>query len=373
MAYVTQVVPNRRSEIKENIVTQKFSDMTDLTNDFYTLVTSYVAEITNIVGSMPDIDNTVEEPEVDLTSLDTSKLEELLRDFPVNPLENVVWPDVPSDTFNFNEDVNYSDTLFDSFDTKLQEVLANATTLLSASIESDILDQEEERDVLVNQDAKSAKAADWSESGFETPGSGLFTTQGQIDIDYQNKKLDKSRDIRVESRKLEIDNMKHALEQINGFESIRMQFKSDYWQRKLEATKALLERGTAIFTAQIEIIRSQAVTYQAICSAYSMHASALAEFAKAKFQDIRARVEYAAVLVTARVAELNSKIKEVETKYGIAMDGAKTQGALAAQVMASALAAVSASASISSTDSANVASSISASEGWTHYMDESPE
>lgn len=370
MVYVPQLVPNRRTEIKENIVTQKFSQMTDFSNEFYALVQTYIAEITAIVGSMPDIDNKIEEPDVDLTPFDTGKLEELLKDFPDNPLENVDWPDVPTDNLDYNEDVDYQDALFADFDTKLQEILADATTLLNATIEDDIVDREAERDVIINQDAKSNKAADWAENGFETPGGGLFSTQGQVDVDYQNKKLDKSRDVAVKSRELEIANTHKVLEEINKFEAIRMDFKAGYWRRKLDAAKALLERGTVIFTAQIEIIKAQALTYQAITSAYSHHASALAEIARTKFQDIRARVEYAAVLVTARIAELNSKIAEVSTKYGISMDGAKTQGALAAQVMASALAAVSASASIASTDSANVSSNISSQEQWTHYMEE---
>lgn len=365
-------IPWRRQQVKEDIVTKKFTETMDLANEFYGLVKGYVADITNIVGSMPNIDNIIEEPDVDLTQIDTAKLEELLREFPVNPLENVVWPDVPTENLDYSEDVDYQDALFTSFDTKLQEVLADTTTLLNATIEDDIVDRESERDVIINQDAKSNKAADWAGSGFETPGSGLFSVQGQVDIDYQNKKLDKSRDVAVRSRELEISNSHKILEEINKFEAIRMEYKAGYWRRKLEAGKALLERGTVIFTAQIEIIRAQAVAYQAISSAYSMHASALSELARAKYQDIRARVEYAAVLVTARVAELNSKVQEMQIKYGISMDGAKTQGLLAAQVMASALSAVSASAHIASTDSANISSNISSQEQWTHYMDESP-
>jgi hypothetical protein len=371
MPFVTQLVPNRRAQIKEDIVTQKFTETMNLANEFYEIVKTYVAEITNIAASMPDIDNTIEEPDVDLTQIDTGKLEELLRDFPVNPLEDVIWPDVPTENLDYHEDVDYQDTLFTAFDAKLQEVLDDATTLLNASIEDDIVDREAERDVIINQDAKGSKASDWAKSGFETPGSGLFSTQGQVDIDHQNKKLDKSRDVAVKSRELEIANTHKIIEEINKFEAIRMDFKAGYWRRKLEAGKALLERGTIIFMSQMEIIKAQAVTYQAITSAYGMHASALAELAKAKYQDIRARVEYASVLVTARVAELDSKIREAEVKYGISMDGAKTQGLLAAQVMASALSAVSASAHIASTDSANVSSSIQSQEQWTHYMDES--
>jgi hypothetical protein len=368
---VPQVIPDRRTEVKENIVVQKFADMSSLTNDFYELVKTYVQEITDIVRSMPDIDNTVTVPDVDLTPVDTNKLEELLRDMPTDPLANVVWPPVPTDNLDFQEDVDYSDDLFTLFDTELQNVLADTSALINASIQDDMVDMEDERDAIINQDAKTNKAADWAESGFETPGSGLFSVQGQVDVDYQNKKLDKSRDVRVRTVEQEIANKQKLHEEINKFEATRMEFKAGYWQRKLDASKAILERGTVIFTASVEIIKAQATTYQAIAAAYASHAGALAEIAKTKYQDIRARVEYAAVQVNAAIAELNSKVEEIKTKYGISMDGAKVQGNIAAQVMASALAAVSASAVISSTDNATVSSSISASETWEHYMDES--
>jgi hypothetical protein len=343
----------------------------EFANEFYDLVTTYLGQLTGLVTSIPDVDNTVSIPDVN-TDVDTTDLEALVRDFPVDPISGVTWPDPPTDTLVFNEDTDYSEDLFNAFDTKLQNVLADVTTLLNGTIENDILYRETERDAIVNQDAMSAKADEWAERGFELPGAGLFNNIGQVDTEYQNTLLTKSRDIAVESRKLEIENTQKILETINSFESIRMQYKSQYWTRRLDAAKTLLERGTIIFAGQIEVIKTKALTYQALTAAYASRAGALSDFAKVKFDGVRAAIEYASVQVNASVAELNSEISELEARYGLALEGVKSQANLAAQIMASALSAVSASAQISSSDSANMSTSLGSSEHWQHYMDESP-
>jgi len=359
----------RRATIKEDLVSARFAETSELTSQFYELVKTYIQDISQIISDIKEVDGDIDVKDVN-TDIRLDSLEALLRTFPVNPLENITWPTPPTDGLIYDEDANYSDSLFNSFDQKLQSTLSNVSTLLNSSIENAILQREKERDILINQDAVNAKASEWADRGCELPGGGLFTSIGQVSVDYQNALLTKSRDIAVESRKLEISNMHKLIEEINKFEEIRMQYKSGYWQRRLDAAKALLDRANIVFSGQIEIIKNKALVYQAVCTAYGSHANALSEFAKVKYDSIKGAIEYATLKVNARVGEINADIKELEFIHGSAIEGAKTQASLAAQIMSSALAAVNTSASISSGDSVSIDGNISISETWDHNLTE---
>lgn len=361
MGNVPVTIPFRRAEIKENLVTTKFSETMAFANTFYGLVTGYLTDLNSLVNSIPNINNIIDIPDV-VTEVDIGDIESLLREFPENPLADTTWPDPPTDTLIFNEDAGYSDSTFQAF-------LASVQSNLTQDLENGIATREQERDAAAVDDAISAAANEWADRGFELPGGGLFNNISRIHAEGINNSATKTREAATRVSQILLQNSVAALGEVTKFEASRMTYMSGYWSRQIEAAKSLLDRGTQIFVGKIEVIKAQASAYQAASGGFAAHAGALSEFAKAKVESLRGALEYAKVQVDAQVATLNSRLKELEIKYSTSLGGVKAQADLAAQIMSSALAAVSASASMTTGDSVNMSTNADTSENWNHNLD----
>lgn len=95
----------------------------------------------------------------------------------------------------------------------LINVITNGGTGLTESAQQDLWDLETERDAEALADAKWRKSMDWAAAGWALPDGVLEASLAAIDRDYLNKRLDKSRDIRVKVEEMEIANIHFAVQQ----------------------------------------------------------------------------------------------------------------------------------------------------------------
>jgi len=368
MSIVPIISPYRDPQQKIDIVVEKFDQTKVYADTAYDTAMDLITTLADTIKDIADVDTDIDFG--DWTPDGPINIEEYLRNIPENPITSSDYAEIerlrPRTGIVYSE-TDYVSTLLDLLKTKLLAVINGAgSTLISSSLESQIFARETERDELVNQDAKDKIASDMAERGWELPGGGLFNAMAQVDTEYQNKRLDKSRAIAEETRKIEIENMWKALAAASQLEVALIGLKDKYWDRKLQAAKSIVETALAIYTGAIEALKGKAQAYGAEAGAYGDEMKAVAAIADVQAEITKAEVAYHTAKAEARASEIGSELKEVEIKANVAIESIKSAGSMAAQLCASALSAVAASAHISSGDSASVSSNINASESWTH-------
>jgi hypothetical protein len=178
-----------------------------------------------------------------------------LPDISINPNNR---PIVPNIDFNFNDNspgfVNSEDPYVSNLrfliEADIADILENGASL--SPVEQDILDREKERDILINQDAMSAVADIWGQRGFLLPSNGLFDKLTQVQTEYQNKKLDKSRAIAEESRKVALASQQFAVETGVKLEDSKMIYWSKLNDRALQRASEVVKNGLAILDYEIK-------------------------------------------------------------------------------------------------------------------------
>ena len=91
------------------------------------------------------------------------------------------------------------------------DVITNGTTGLPETAQNNIWDYERERDLQALSDAKDRAALDWSKQNWPLPDGVLAAAFGKLEAEYMNRKIDKSRDIRVEVEKIAVEQVKFAV------------------------------------------------------------------------------------------------------------------------------------------------------------------
>lgn len=96
------------------------------------------------------------------------------------------------------------------------DVITNGTTGLSLEAQQNIWDYERERDLQAINDTKDRIASDWAKQNWPLPDGVLAAQFMRTDLEYANRKIDKSRDIRVESEKIAIEQVRFAVDKYIG-------------------------------------------------------------------------------------------------------------------------------------------------------------
>jgi len=366
MNNVPQIEPGGDSTAVD-LVASKFTLATGYATTAFSLAMDFLTDIKNIVANLP----TVNVDDVILDNVDFHidfNVEDLITNRPVNNVVDDII--VPTNLFTYNEDP-YVSSLLDALKTKLYNMIIFGEGL-GADIEQALIDRETERDRLINQDAKDKIADELSKRGLEMPDGEIFNAFAQVETEYQNKRLDKSREIAVESRKIALDNLRFALEQTKALEGTLMEYTGKSWERKLQAAKELMNGAIATFNAMLERYKGRIELYKTEADVYKASADAAAAIMNAKVSEIRARLEYALGKVNLAIQKITARLKELELKYGLNLEATKAGAGLAAQIAASSLSSISAAAHIQYGHTDSHQSSIAASEQWSHSEDITP-
>ena len=365
MGYVPVISPNQdTTEVVRTLVSEKFAATSLYASDAYDKAISFLDSIIGLINNISDVNTDITLDEINLDP--SINITSYLRNIPVPPI--FIYPTLPTDSFSYTED-NYISSLLDLLKTKLTSIL-NGVSILDPSVENAIFNRESERDKLVLQDTKDRIASDWSERGFDLPGGGLFNALLQTDVEYQNKKLDKSRTIAEETRKIEVENIRTSIQESRQIENVLMDYKSKYWDRKLQAAKYIVDQAIVIFNAAVELIKTKANVYSTEVSAFASFIGALVSAANVEIAVIKGKVDYAVADGNLKVEIVKARIEEMKASVGLALQATDAGSRVAAQLAASALSAVSAGASLSVGNTQAINSAIEASERWQHNIEE---
>jgi hypothetical protein len=356
--------PGTTSDEAKNITREKFENSIDKADSAFTMAQTYVTAMADVIKDINRIKTSIKIPEFDPEI--PENILELIRDIPDNPLTSADYdikiPD--SLAWTFQEEA-YISNILTSLQNRLMNIIVSGGAGL-ASVEQAMFEREAERDALVNEDTKTTIADNWAKRNWDMPGGGLFHDLSQVDAEYQNKRLDKSRAIAEESRKFEIDMEQKAFERAVALEGITHEYWGNRNARKLEASKAMITYGLSIANLQIERLKAKASVYAEVVRAYVAHVGAVTAYATLLASVADTKIKYILGVIQARTAELEAEIRQMGVIEGLTLEGVKAQASIQAQIAASALAAFHASASISSSFSASLSQSKGHSESWSH-------
>lgn len=219
-------------------------------------------------------------------------------------LSNIPYPDF---TFNYNEGF-YTSELGTYLYNLLLEELQNGSTGLNEEIESDIYARESERDLYELEKTKDRMARLWSESGMALPDGVLLSALSKADIEYQNKYSDKSRDVRIESFKRADDNAKFVKDLTVKYESILMDYMGKYWDRQLEASKAVLAYVEAFYDALIKYQSLFIEQYKAQVEGYKATVEGQAAELEAKAKVYLGDIQYVTGKADSELKQIGAEI-----------------------------------------------------------------
>jgi hypothetical protein len=267
----------------------------------------------------------------------------------------------PAINFEYTEDP-YVSTLLTELKAKLLKDLQDGGIGLSSAVENEIYDREEERDIRQLSDEIDRISTRWSESGFSMPDGILTAMTSWANIEYQNKKSDKSRKIAEDSEKLAIDNIHFTIEKSTTLEQVLMQYNASSNKNKIDAATAIMEAGIKVFEANVNKVLADVDLYKAEAQAYEANAKALGAVAEVDIALYDAQTKYNVAKSDIAVKQIDLQIKQLEVQLNITNDIARATADVASRLAAGAMSAVNASASIgwSGSDSNSVSN-------WSTY------
>lgn len=235
----------------------------------------------------PNIENLVDDAEIPL--LGDINLPNVPSDIsPSAPvLEDITLPDPPSTnilpfTLEFPEDTitdsdiaefeyteaEYISGLQDAVKAKLLYDVENGGTGLDEDIETAIFERGAERDLIALEEAVQNLTSEWGKSGFPLPTGALAAQIKDIYDNYENTKLDRSRDISIKQAELAQTNTHFAITSSLTMEGILMQHANNVANRALEAAKAVTTMSIAVFNVQVERFKARLGAYKTGAEAY---------------------------------------------------------------------------------------------------------
>ena len=261
------------------------------------------------------------------------------REVPIPEIPSITIPTFDADPPNVGElippepfinDGNgqaYSSALMEKIRSKILNDLTTGSTGLKPEIETAIFEREQERALLAHQDTMDRIASEWAKRGFSLPNGVLTALFQEEEINYENKRLDVSRDIAIKQAELALQNEHFMIEKGLSLETIAIGLFNAVADRTFQASKALAELSIAAFQANVakygilnDIYKTRAAVYET---------QIRAELAKAEVYKTQIEgAKLASDINESYVRLYSAQISAVEALiniYRVEMEGAKTQ------------------------------------------------
>lgn len=256
----------------------------------------------------------------------------------------------PTDRFEWGE-TEYKSAMLDEVKRKLLYDLQNGGYGIDEADERRLWDRAREREVVSAQTRLDELARLHAARGFDLPPGALYAQQQDAQQEALEKSSTLSRDIASKRADLYVENRKFTIQAAREVEDMLIRHAGTVAERALNAAKATVEMGVAIFNAQVAKYTAKLEAYRVYAAAYeSQVRAALAgvEVFKAKVEGARLTVEtqklYADVYLTQiqgataligmyetemRAAQVSASIEQIK------LEGFRTQvSAYAEQVRA---------------------------------------
>jgi hypothetical protein len=233
---------------------------------------------------------------------------------------------VPEPLINDGNGNPYVSELLDRIKAKILNDITNGSTGLKPEIETAIFQREQERALLVHQEAVDRIASEWAKRGFSLPNGVLTALFQEEEINFTNKRLDVSRDIAIKMAELALQNEHFMVEKGIAFESMAIALFNAVAERTFNASKALAEVLIQGFQAQVAkygILNDIYKTRAAVYETQIRGELAKAEVYKTQMEGVKAISDVNESYVRLYAAQV-SAVEALINIYRVEMEGAKT-------------------------------------------------
>lgn len=306
--------------------------------------------------------------DVTLNGVALPNLSMYLPDMPVKPDLGDI-PETPPINFDYNE-TEYTSSLGDKLNEVLFDELNNGSTGLTTAVETDIYARESERDIQALSDAKAREATKWARNNAILPEACFYGRQNYLEVTYFNSRLDKSRDVRIESFKRADDNAKFVKDLAMKYENVIRDYVGKQWQRKLDAAKAVVDYGMIVYRALLDWKLALVELYKGEAQAYEAAVRGVAAVASVEVAIFDANTRYEVAKAEVKIKGIEATIELLKSKVAAAVSAANGIATVASHLASGALSAVNASAQVGyhgqDSSSQTKSSNVSCSDNYTH-------
>jgi len=181
----------------------------------------------------------------------------------VAPELNIVEPSireyVPGSTYN--------SALLTALQTSLEDRISGGGTGLGQQAETALWERGKEREARSSQDAID-KLEQMEALGYMLPPGGYVDARIKIITETDYAERGHSREVMIESARLELDNVKHALTTATQLEGQLIDANNAVEQRVFEAARYATEAGVSIYNAKVQAYAAMVDIYRAKIAAY---------------------------------------------------------------------------------------------------------
>lgn len=180
------------------------------------------------------------------------------------PVDDVVAPSVQ---FEFAED-RYRSTLLDEVSAKLLGDMQNGGYGIEAADETALWERARDRELRVTEQAVSDIARAAASRGFPVPPGALYASIETARQQGAERASSLSREVALKRSDLYVQNRQFTITQVQALEAVLIGYYSAYAERSLNAAKALVDAGIAIFNARVQKLSVELETYRARASVF---------------------------------------------------------------------------------------------------------
>jgi hypothetical protein len=229
------------------------------------------------------------------------------RDFTIAPPEELC---IEPANFSFsidNIDIE-GDSLFLAEKNRLWRNIVYGKTGLIESVENDIWNRDLERNEQTLSDSTDKAFTVWAKKGFSLPNGMLAHSVSELQKEYENKRIDRSRDIAIKQAELEQANLFKSMELGTGLFLGVKELVIKYQELVLRCQEDTAKYFNEYITLQIQIHNDSIEIFKAMLAVYEAEIKGKA----AEIEIYRAQLE--AELSKLKMNEINASIYATETQ-----------------------------------------------------------
>ncbi len=303
------------------IIDEKFEDGRGYAQSAFRVAQETIQKLSDLAASLKPIDTNTATTLEDITP---PAREDFVATAPSSP---VIELNLPSNLETDDVETAVHD--------KLLKDIQSGGPAIPSDIEDAIFKRDSERSLLVHQDALDSISAEWAKRGFTLPNGMLNAVLAQAVIEYNNKRMDVSRDVTIKSFELGDANTKFAVEK--GIQWLMTRIET--YKAKVQAEIARIDAVIKKYLGQVEVYKGEAQVFMTLNDV------------ELKRFDGELRLALAKADLVIKDASLD--MKNYELLNNLKIEAMKAIGGVSAQEVAGALSSVSAGVHMSVSNAAS--------------------
>jgi len=323
-------------DVTKETVIDRFTQVTEAADGALQDAMAFLNQLQNAVE---DLDFTV--PSIGMFFPAPISPEFNIGDPPVAPEVELSLPAFP------DSPVLQTITLLTGIQARLVSDLANGVTGLAAGVENDLWRRDEERALLAHQEELETIAAQWSTRGYELPDGTLVALINQSEIDWRNKRLDRSRDIAIKQAEMAFQNTQFIIQQIMVMETLVINAVSEGNKSAIEGYKADMDGYKAKVQAAIDKLGAYLKVYETGGNVFRAKADAQAAIGGVDIKAAEASINASIAQMQLFLKQAELQITHTDAQSRLRVAAAEAGGRITAQLAAGLFSGISVQAHLS--------------------------